>query len=158
MPGATLNPRGRPPVGLALSEVARRWGESNDHALLDWLMEMAWMQALRIPMPGDLEYIRARWKARLAGEADPPPPTNGEHYVATPEEAARARDWLARVGWKLPAAQVDVRAGALEAAEVDYTRLPSHVLEAIEAASAPQPTALPEATSAPVANDRKPGG
>jgi hypothetical protein len=129
LPGApSLNPRGRPVTGLALSETIRKIvGPAEMAELVRGALDIALGRPVRL----DPEYLAERAQARAQGLPDPVP--KGESIQPSLDDMHRAREWLSRWGFRLPPQEVEVsQGGPGDGAMVDYARLTEAELDELE--------------------------
>jgi hypothetical protein len=127
------NPRGRPKSGFAFSEAVRK---KLDDRAMDELLETALSIALGEPVVRDVEWLRAKAKARAEGKPAPPTPKSSELIFPTVVEILKAWDLLVSWGFRKP--PVAVEASIQEAPAIDLSKLPDDVLASLEAAGQAQ--------------------
>lgn len=132
LPGSpTMNPKGRPPTGLAWAEWTREIAaETNPHArgtLAQEVIRSCFEIAMGLPIPRDKEYLRKRAAAFAAGEQ--PPAYEGEFVTPTLAEQMRAQELIRGWGFRAPPQELEVTANGTTTQSVI---MPKDELEKLE--------------------------
>lgn len=118
LPGHSLNPRGRPPTGLAFHETARRVMGARDGALSEAFFRLCLRIALGVPVCRDPEWLR-RWAAAIErGEPEPPEPESGAVEIPSLDHMDDARKFLAQWAFERVPERVDATSGGEQVSSV----------------------------------------
>lgn len=120
--GVSGNPSGKAKSGLSLTMMIRQG------VPLPELVGLAYALALGEPVVRDSEYTRRLYRARAAGEPDPPRPSAAEVVYPTVSEQQRAIEFLAQWGYQRPAERLEI----MPAPEADLSQLTDDELELYE--------------------------
>lgn len=129
--GGTINPKGRPRSGLALSEMIRE--VAGEPETMRELVALVLNVAFGRPVVLDGDYLARCADARRRGELPPPRPAQVEQIQPNIAEMQRAWDWLATWGFQKPTQSLEISAGAGGAPALDYSKLSPAELDALEA-------------------------
>ncbi len=133
LPGTKgVNPRGRPPTGLAWAEWTREIAAETHPlartSLAQEVIRACFEVAMGLPIPRDREYMRRRAEAHAKGEAAPE--YTGDHITPNLAEQMRAAEIIRAWGFRAPPQEVEVTAGGESR---DFATVPRDELAKLEA-------------------------